>query len=265
MAVKAAVSVGAESTAFPSGERAATARRYSADDIRLARQVVSVLGGRYSTALGIDVDAGEDQIERWFLAATLFGARISATIAGHAYEVLTQAGLTRIGQARHVPSADLIGLLDQAGYARYDFRTTTRLVNLSEVISQRYDGQVTIIGQQFTSYPGLRAALDALPGWGPVTTSLFLRELRGVWQGAEPPLDERGGAAARHLRLISAGGSALGDVTGLTELAATSDLDVRDLESGLVRLALAHRNAMISCPGGWSCALLQKRAHRRTA
>ena len=42
---------------------------------RLARQVVGMLGGRYSAELGIDVDAGDAEIERWFLAATLFGTR----------------------------------------------------------------------------------------------------------------------------------------------------------------------------------------------
>ena len=43
------------------------------DQARLARRVVGMLGGRYSAELGIDVDAGDAEIERWFLAATLFG------------------------------------------------------------------------------------------------------------------------------------------------------------------------------------------------
>ncbi len=40
-----------------------------------------------------------------------------------------------------------------------------------------------MIGRRHAAYPELRAALDALPGWGPVTIRLFLRELRGVWPG----------------------------------------------------------------------------------
>ena len=43
------------------------------------------------------------------------------------------AGLARIGQVRHVPSGDLIAMLDTGGYARYDFRTATRLLELSEM------------------------------------------------------------------------------------------------------------------------------------
>ena len=122
------------------------------------------------------------------------------------------------------------------------------------MVDERYDGQVAVIGRRFTTHPELCAALDALPGWGPVTIRLFLRELRGVWLGADPPLDQRAAAAARHLDLLT-GRSGL---TGLGALARACDLDARDLESGLVRLALAHGRAMGRCPGGRSCVALQQ-------
>jgi hypothetical protein len=219
----------------------------------LARRVVALVGGRYSAELGIDVDAGEAQVERWFVAATLFGARIAARVAERTFGVLAANGLARIGQMRHVPSADLIAMLDAGGYARYDVRTAGRLLELSEIINERYDGRVAVIGRRFTAYPELRAALDALPGWGPVTVRLFLRELRGVWPGADPPLDERAAGAARHLGLTGARAG----LTGVAGLAAASGLDVRDLESGLVRLELAHGRAMARCPGGQACTALQ--------
>ncbi len=164
---------------------------YPLGEMPVAHSVVAVLGGRYSAGLGIDVDAGEAEVERWFLAATLFGARIPARVAERTFGVLAAAGLARIWQLRHVPSADLIAMLDAGGYARYDLRTATRLLQLCEIIDDRYDGQAGLIGRRFAAYPELRAALDALPGWGLVTVRLFLRELRGVWPGAGPPLDER--------------------------------------------------------------------------
>ena len=144
-------------------------------------------------------------------------------------------------------------MLDAGGYARYDLRTAERLLELCEVIRDRYDGQAAVIGRRFAAYPDLRAALDALPGWGPVTVRLFLRELRGTWLGAGPPLDERAAAAARHLGLTSARAG----LTGLAGLAATSGLDARDLESGLVRLELAHSRTMARCPGGQACTALR--------
>ena len=74
----------------------------------------------------------------------------------------------RIGQARRVPSEDLIKLLDAGGYARYDFRTTSRLQPLSEIIDERYDGQAAVIGRRHQACQALRTAVIALPGWGPV-------------------------------------------------------------------------------------------------
>jgi hypothetical protein len=248
------------------GDAAATAARARFTDplltrpARLARAVVEVLGGRFSAELGIDVDAGDAEVERWFLAATLFGTRISGSVAKRAFGVLNEAGLTRIGQARHVPSGDLIEFLDAAGYARYDFRTTSRLQALSEIIDERYDGQAAEIGRRYRAYPALHTALIALPGWGPVTVRLFLRELRGVWAGAEPPLDPRAADGARHLGFLSTEQERAA-LPRVARLAAAAGLDIRDLESGLVRLALAHHRTRSFCPGGDQCHIL--RAHAR--
>lgn len=221
---------------------------------RLARRVMGTLGGRYSAELGIDVDAWDAQIERWFLAATAFGTRITAQTAERTFRVLTSVGLVRVGQARHIPQHTFIGYLDEGGYARYDEQTVARLQALSEIIGERYDGQAAVIGQRHPTYPTLRAALSVLPGWGPVTIQLFLRELRGVWPGAQPPLDPRADYAARHLGLTTPDSPGL---PALARLAADAGTDPRDLESGLVRLTLVHhRRRMSPCPGGDMCAVL---------
>ena len=81
----------------------------------LAARVVESLGGRYSVELGIDVDANEDEIERWALAATLFGARISATIAERAFAILEHAGVRSIADAGRRDVGTLIELLDAGG------------------------------------------------------------------------------------------------------------------------------------------------------
>ena len=74
-----------------------------------------------------------------------------------------------------------------------------------------------------------------------------------MWPGAEPPLDERALAAAGHLGLLSGPAG----VPGLAGLAGACGLDLRDLESGLVRLDLAHGRAMARCPGGRACTALR--------
>ena len=227
-------------------------------------RLLESLGGRYSIELGINVDAGEAEVERWFLAATLFGTRISASIAERTFVVLDRAGLVRICQARHMPWNDLVALLDEGGYVRYDFQTATRLQLLSEVIDDHYGGRTAAMGRRFHSYGDLRDALDALPGWGPVTVSLFLRELRGVWPGAQPPLDERARHAGRHLGLLDAQ-DGCEPMLGLTKLARGGAFDLRDLESGLVRLTLSHHSAMDGCPGGAACTVLAPNTRPREA
>jgi hypothetical protein len=74
------------------GHAGSAGSRYAPGTVELARRVVAVVGGRYSAELGIDVDAGEAQVERWFVAATLFGARIPARVAERAFGVLASAG-----------------------------------------------------------------------------------------------------------------------------------------------------------------------------
>ncbi len=161
----------------------------------IAASVVEQLGGRYSTELGIDLDADDEEVERWFLAATLFGARISAQIAARTFHELERAGIRRIADADKFSRDDLIVILDAGGYARYDFRTATRLEDLAKVVTERYDGTVAEFGRRYTDPGELEGALGELPGWGAVTVGLFLRELRGVWPGAQPPLDAAGGGS----------------------------------------------------------------------
>jgi hypothetical protein len=59
----------------------------------LAHSIVRRFGGRYSSELGIDVDAGDAEVERWFLASTLFGTRISTRIAERTFRQLIRAGI----------------------------------------------------------------------------------------------------------------------------------------------------------------------------
>jgi hypothetical protein len=226
-------------------------------DSELARRAVAVLGGRFSTELGIDVDAGPDQVERWALAATLFGARISAAVAERTYKVLAGAGVRTLRDAGSCAQDKLIALLDEGGYARYDFSTAKKLQQLAAVLRERSGGRVWLLARGTASFDELAARLEQLPGWGRVTVALFLRELRGVLPHADPPLDARAREAAIHLGLLGEGPEAE-DLSMLRRQAHGAGMDLRDLEAALIRLALAHRRTMPGCPGGPSCAVLAR-------
>ncbi len=223
------------------------------DRVALADMVVHRFGGRYSSELGIDVDAGDAEVERWFVASTLFGARISARVAERTFDQLAQGGIKRIVDAGAYSWDALVALLDAGGYARYDFRTATRLQSLAHVVTDRFGGDIGEVGRRYAEPAALVAVLDGLPGWGPVTVGLFLRELRGVWPGARLPLDRRAAEAAHHLGLLT--GHDRDELASIRRLARRAKCDERDLEAALVRVALAHRRAA-DCPGKLHCVAL---------
>jgi archaemetzincin len=228
---------------------------------RLARRLVGSLGGRYSVALGIDVDREDDEIERWALAATLYGARISTQTAERTYRTFSRAGLTSLADAGAKSFEELVELLDAGGYARYDFRTARRLQALARALEARHGGKIVDFGR-IAEPAELEAALDALPGWGPVTVDLFLRDLRGVWPAADPPVGAHALRAAEHLRLLRGSQSASAG-EWLEQLAHRAGLDRRDLEASLVRLSLAHRRTTSTCAGGERCVLLERESSTR--
>ncbi len=222
----------------------------------VVRRLVDVTGGRYAAAMGIDVDAGVEEIDRWLLAATLFGNPIPASVVARTYRSLAGAGIRTFGDVAHATWDELVARLDAGGYVRYDFRTASRLLAIAAFLTERWpDGLVATL--RACDDPVLVAGmLDGLPGWGPATTRIFLRELRGVWPGAQTELDERAILAARHLGL-AVPGDRRDAAPWLEQLASLGGVDPRDFEGALIRLSLAHRRRRRACPGGESCESLQ--------
>ena len=141
-----------------------------------ARRLVATFGGRFSKELGIDLDAGGAGVDAWFCLATLFGTRIGAGTAVRTYRALADAGVCTVLDAGSRRWDDLVDVLDSGGYARYDFRTATRLQELSAEVNCRFGGSVSSLAT-VTDPRALERMLDALPGWGPTTVRIFLREL----------------------------------------------------------------------------------------
>lgn len=174
-------------------------------------------------------------MERWALAATLFGNRISASVAQRTFRVLSEAGVRTIADAHRRDRDELVALLDRGGYARYDFRTATRLRELGAVLVEHHGGRVGALLEGARSYEDLVARLGGLPGWGPVTVRIFLRELRGVVRYAEPPLDPRVLQAAERFGLVAPGTRATSGLALLRRQAERAHADIRDLEAALLR------------------------------
>jgi hypothetical protein len=164
-----------------------------------ARLVVHRFRGRFSVEFDLDVDQRPGDVERWFLAATLFRTRISAAIAMRTYRALTAAGVRTVADAGQRSWDDLVVMLDEGGYARYDFRTATRLQHLATALEAAWGGRVGHLLAECRTRTAIETALDELPGWGPVTVRLFLRELL---LDERPAIDERVVAAGVHVGLV---------------------------------------------------------------
>lgn len=133
----------------------------------------------YSEELGIDLKEPSGRF-KWFLASILFGARISEKIAMNTYNCFERYGLDSPDKIVTAGWDELVKILDEGGYVRYDFSTATKLLEIMGALKDRY-GSLEDIYEQSSDTKDLGRKLQEFKGIGAVTTQIFLRELRGVW------------------------------------------------------------------------------------
>lgn len=166
---------------------------------RVASLLAGELGNTYSSVLGIDLDSKkEGEIFKWFLASILFGKRIGTDIATKTYREFEHAGLLTPDKILNAGWDKLVEVLDRGGYARYDFSTSTMLLNLMKHLQKEY-GSLENIHKMARDNRDLEKRLQDFKGIGPVTTNIFLRELRTVWKNADPEPSQLVRLAAKNL------------------------------------------------------------------
>jgi hypothetical protein len=167
----------------------------------LPGELVKSRGGRYAGALGIDLaapDAGERF--KWFLAAVLYGARISESLATRTWNEFAVRGVLTPDRILSTGWDGLVAILDAGGYVRYDYKTATKLLDVCSAVMRDYGGSLDAVHAAAADARDLERRLKALgKGIGNTTVGIFLRELRGIWQKAVPPLSPLALAAAKTL------------------------------------------------------------------
>jgi len=204
-------------------------------------ELIEAVGGRFSTALGIDlVGRDTEEISKWFLAAILFGARIGESIASRTYREFARRGVTTPQAILSTGWDGLVEILDAGGYARYDFKTATKLLQIADKLEREYQGDLNLLHDRAEDSQDLEAKLLEFKGIGPVTANIFLRELRGVWERAEPLPSDLALLAAQSLGLIEteAPAPALARLKDIFQGDRAAERSYRfpDFESALVRL-----------------------------
>jgi endonuclease III len=224
-------------------------------------RLIEILGGMYSRELGIDL-SGPDRAQtfRWFLAAKLMGARIPTRAALSTWREFARRGVDTPERIRQTGWDGLVAILDEGGYARYDFSTATRLLSISGNILERYHGDLTVLHDRSDGPRDLEVRIMGLGnGIGPVTASIFLREMRSVWAKADPAISPLALLAARDLGLVKGKGNPLDALRNAWGAERASQYRFSDFEAALVRLGkdYCRKGRVTNCPVRGICPRLR--------
>jgi endonuclease III len=163
------------------------------------------LGQKFSSSLNISLSSADSkEVFKWFLASILFGARISETIAINTYRQFEKENILSAQKIIDTGWDGLVRILDNGGYVRYDFKTATKLLEIMGVLKELYQGDLNKLHLEAKDSLDLENRLKNLgKGIGEVTVNIFLRELRGIREKADPLPSDLVILSARNLGLIS--------------------------------------------------------------
>lgn len=225
----------------------------------IIKELLARVPGKFSTELGIDVQSGPVERQKWFLAAIFYGAPISGALAARTYRVFAARGVLTPDTVLAQGWDNLVVLLDEGGYTRYDFKTATKLLRVMEALEEKYQGDLERLATASRDYPDLERRLcDLAPGIGPTTANIFLRELRGIWPQANPPLSPLAHLASEHLHFVAPKldpWAVLETLKKKWQAEPVAEYDFADLEAALVRLGkdYCRKPARPDCPMGRFC------------
>ena len=144
----------------------------------------------YSRDLGINLESRkEEELFKWFLACLLFGKPIQQSVAKRTYFEFKKEGILTPEKILKTGWNKLVKILDRGYYVRYDFSTATKLLEICKELKERYSSLTNLL-KQAKNKKDLSRRLQKFKGIGPVTTRIFLRDLkpqlkktkRGYWK-----------------------------------------------------------------------------------
>lgn len=164
-------------------------------------KLIKKCGRPYSEVLGIDLySKKESEIFKWFLASMLFGKRIGENIAVKTYKDFEKCKVLTPKKILDADWDELVRILDEGGYVRYDFSTADKLLDICKDLLEKY-GSLIKLYEQAKDAKDLEQRLLEFKGIGPVTVNIFLRELRVVWPKSDTAVSPFSLKAAKKLKI----------------------------------------------------------------
>ena len=198
----------------------------------IARAVLDRHPKSYAEELHIAVGGNTPSpLYRWLIASLLFSARIAAGQAQGAAKALFDQGWRTPEKMAQTSWSERVKVLNRSGYARYDESTSRYIGDTTELLLDRYGGDLRKLRAEAGRDVGKeRALLKAFKGIGDVGADIFFREVQVAWDELYPFADRKALDVAGRLGLDDS-------AEGLARLVDRKDLP--RLLTGLVRVGLA--------------------------
>jgi len=132
--------------------------------------------------LHINLDTlNEEGLFKWLIASFLMGKRIQGEIAAQAYRVIVgKHQCDTPGKLARRSHRQMVSMLGEAHYVRYDESTAQRLLALANKLNQQYAGKVMNMLEASADRREFEARLSSFEGIGPKTVEIFMREAMKV-------------------------------------------------------------------------------------
>jgi len=133
--------------------------------------------------LGIRMRPGDERaLFKWFLASFLFGKPIQQSVAERTYHVLVdEHHLDSPNKICRHSWQELVNMLGEGHYVRYDESTAERLLKLCHKLQEEYGGKLGRLHELSEGPSDLERRLLDFNGVGPKTLEIFMREAKRVW------------------------------------------------------------------------------------
>ena len=190
-------------------------------------EFVKRYGTPFSIMLSIDLSSGRnEELVKWFLASILYSKPIRESSATSTYQSFESYGVLTADKIVEAGWDELVRILDEGGYVRYDFSTATKLLEVFGTLKRDHGSDLWNLYNTSKDGRDLERRLKALgKGIGDTTISIFLREMRKIWPKADPeptPLVK--------MAMVKLG------IDDLKVFATERGLDLIRLETALLRL-----------------------------
>lgn len=198
----------------------------------VAKIILNEYGRTYADEMGIRLKDWPSPLFQLLCGALLMSARISAENSTEAARALRKAKLTTPKKMAEATWQDRVDVLTANGYKRYDESGSRMLGDTSNMLLEKYDGDLRKLREEAArDVETERELLQEFKGIGKVGADIFLREVQAVWDEAYPFVDDRVTKTANTLGLP-------GDARKLSKLVSRKDFP--RLVAGIIRVSLAN-------------------------